>query len=102
MTDSTAQKQQKQASKGDSLFGMALAQTFTAMVLGPVADIVWEAAEISSAIYEDRMEARKKSSNAQGEKLASITDFFNNLDKKTIAEREQAMFRPSYAPAFAF
>lgn len=48
---SPAQRQ----SNSDSFFGMALAQAFTATVLGPAADIAWEAAEITSAVYEDRV-----------------------------------------------
>lgn len=95
------QKQQRQNSSGDSLFGMALAQAFTAIVLGPAADLAWEAAEITSAVYEDRMDARRKNDSAQTHRTAGLMDFFNSVDKKTIAEREQAQYRPSYQSSFA-
>ncbi len=47
----------------DSLFGMALAQVFTATVLGPAADIAWEAAEITSAVFEDRLKKPANDAN---------------------------------------
>lgn len=52
----------------DSLFGMALAQVFTATVLGPAADIAWEAVEVTSAVYEDRV---KKPANDAGYRLGA-------------------------------
>lgn len=41
-------------SDSDSFFGMALAQAFLGFAYGPVADQIWDAGEISSAVYADR------------------------------------------------
>ncbi len=54
----SSKEQQPKQDTNDSLFGMALGQVFMASVLGPVADMVWEAAETASAVYTDRFEAR--------------------------------------------
>ncbi len=44
----------------DSLFGMVLAQAFTAFAYGPLIDQIWDAAEIASEAYEDRMVSKKR------------------------------------------
>lgn len=53
MTAKTTQKQ----TQTDSLFGMALAQAFMGCAFGLGVDMAWEACEITSAVYEDRVEA---------------------------------------------
>lgn len=58
---SSKEQQDQQYDANDSLFGMALGQLFTASVLGPygaIADMAWESAEMASAIYTERFEAR--------------------------------------------
>lgn len=79
----------------DSLFGMALAQAFVGVVLGPAAHAAWEAGEIASAVRDDR-----RTNGDNGFKLGvknSLGGIFTRTShpEKTLAERERETFRPA-------
>lgn len=76
----------------DSFFGMALAQAFTATVLGPAADIAWETAEITSAVYEDRL---KKPANDTNYALGAGGALTASFTGRAQGEKAQA---PFFAP----
>jgi len=88
-------------SKGDSLFGMALAQAFMGMAFGPCAEQVWEAAENVSAVYEDRC-SKKKAANGPnafqlGEKK-TLGGTFARMAEQTIAEMERVTLQTFLKP----
>ncbi len=95
----TMKKTDQPTTNSDSLFGMALAQAFTAVVWGPAADLIWEAAEIASTVRADRM---PKPANDPGYKLGKrgtlTADFTRpSLDKTPDAAPswEQRIMKPS-------
>lgn len=93
-----------QQSSADSFLGMALAQAFTGMVFGPVAEHICAAGETLSAIYEDRCDQKRTNGRGVYElgNKRSLADSFTRMTEKTIAEMDRMTFRPSFAPARAF
>lgn len=93
----------KPSSSGDSLFGMALAQAFTGLVYGPGVDLCWEAAEIASAVREDRKPANRNESPFElGAKKSLGGIFACSTVEQSLAEMERAFFRPVLQPDRAF
>lgn len=89
------------ASAGDSLLGVTLAQAFMGMVYGPCVDMLWEAGEIASAVYEDRR--TNDSGNFVLGVKKSLAGVFARTSEQTIAELEHTLFRPFQpAPALMF
>lgn len=89
-------------SKTDSVFGMALAQAFTGMVCGVGVDQAWEAAEITSAVYEDRRQqkpANDRNKYKLGEKKSLGATFGFSMTGQTMAEMERATLRSFFKPA---
>lgn len=90
--------------KSDSFFGMALAQAFTGFALGPVAEMIWDAGETLSAIYEDRFEQKRTNGRdvyVLGERN-SLAGAFTCTTQKTLAEQDRATFKPSMQPSYGF
>ncbi len=90
----TAKQQKTNISNADSLFGMALTQCFVGAVLGPAADMAWEACEITSAIHEDRNAKPTAKASPQFDmgKPKSLGGFFD-MNAANINET-QAPMRP--------
>lgn len=97
------QNQKKQTGTTDSLFGMALAQTFMGFAFGADVAAVWEAGEVSSAVREDLTKTKTRTNERNDFKLGvkqGLTDVFAGLHqtaKQTIAEIEHNTFKPSFA-----
>lgn len=96
------QNQKKQTGTTDSIFGMALAQTFMGFAFGADASAIWEAGEVTSAVREDRMKTNTRTNAGNGFKLGvkqGLTDVFAGLHqtaKQTIAEIEHNTFKPTF------
>jgi hypothetical protein len=92
------------SAKSDSFFGMALAQAFTGFALGPVAEMIWDAGETLSAVYEDRFE--QKRTNGRGVYVLgernSLGGAFACFTEKTLSEQDRATFTPSMRPSYGF
>jgi hypothetical protein len=90
-----------QPSSSDSFFGMALASAFTGMVFGSGADLICDAGQTLSAVYEDRYDQKRTNGRGVYElgNKQSLADAFARMTEKTPAEMDRAAFRPSYAPA---
>ncbi len=89
--------------KSDSFFGMALAQAFTGFALGPVAELIWDAGETLSAIYEDRFE--QKRTNGLGVYVLGESNSLGGAftcSTSTLAEQDRATFKPSMQPSYGF
>lgn len=92
----------KPSSSGDSLFGMALAQAFMGLVYGPGVDLCWEAAEIASAVREDRKPANDDRAPFELGARKSLGGIFTRSTEQSPAEMERAFFRPLLQPDRAF
>ena len=93
----------KPSSSGDSLFGMALAQAFMGLAYGPCVDMAWEAAEISSAVREDRKPANINAAPFELGVNKSLGDIFGRTTtEQSPAEMERAFFRPLLQTNSAF
>lgn len=85
----------KPSSSGDSLFGMALAQAFMGLVYGPGVELAWEAAEIGSAVREDRKPANTNAAPFQLGAAKSLGGIFaRSTTEQSPAEMERDFFRP--------
>lgn len=90
-------------SSSDSLFGMALAQAFTAMVLGPAADLIWEAGEVASIVHEDRTVKRTNGRVYEmGVKRSLMEDFARPAQDWAARVMPMAPARTARTPAFSF
>lgn len=93
----------QRTTSSDSLFGMALTQAFTALVLGPAADLLWEAGEIASTIYEDRTSKRTNGRVYEmGVKRSLSEDFARPAQDWAARIMPMAPLRKAEARAFSF
>lgn len=81
----------------DSLFGMVLAQAFTAFAYGPLIDQVWDAAEVASEAYEDRM-ASKKRANGRVFELGVSSAIAEDFGRMATGSADSRCHRPLFAP----
>lgn len=102
----TQTHQTQKTTSTDSFFGMALVQAFTGLAYGVDAECIWEAGEVASEVYQDRMGARnQKRTDGMGFQLGvkqSLSGIFSGLHQ-SLGEAERAIFKPAFTmnPAFA-
>jgi hypothetical protein len=92
----------KPQSSSDSFFGMALAQAFTGLAFGPMTETVWEAAEMTSAIYEDRSAGKTTKSGYELGVRNSLAHAFERTMPAQPLVSQIAPFMISRAPAPAY
>ncbi len=103
-----ANKTSVTTSPSDSFFGVALAQAFLGAAFGPAIDHIWDAGEMCSAVYEERVASKRTNGRSvyelgvRGTLAGTFTR--NTREKNPLLQffTAESFLRPSGTPALAF